>query len=339
MGSPFLLETASQSNPCFETKRAAVSVSAITKNGSFEGYASLFNIVDLGRDLVLPGAFKDSLTARKPGSVKMLWQHDAAQVIGSWTRIIEDHKGLRVRGQLNLAVAKAREVYALMLEGAVDGLSIGFRAQQANKDPATGIRRLAKLDLWEISIVTFPMLPAARVEQVKRQASSADARLAAAIERGTRIATETKADDLRAAANFKLAAAINACTAMISAKLFDPSQPRDDHGRWTSGGGGGAANVQLAQNMPDQTPVDIAIEDQNGGHTLQKHVAKSDEFLLNRIATEQYGNWFYSRKLASAGSFFSADEANSLINSTISKNLQIADSVARGDYFDEPFAI
>ena len=97
--------------------------------------------------------------------------------------------------------------------------------------------------------------------------------------------------------------------------------------------------MQLAQNMPDQTPVDIAIEDQNGGHTLQKHVAKSDEFLLNRIATEQYGNWFYSRKLASAGSFFSADEANSLINSTISKNLQIADSVARGDYFDEPFAI
>ena len=210
MGSPFLLETASQSNPCFETKRAAVSVSAITKNGSFEGYASLFNIVDLGRDLVLPGAFKDSLTARKPGSVKMLWQHDAAQVIGSWTRIIEDQKGLRVSGQLNLAVAKAREVYALMWEGAVDGLSIGFRAQQANKDPATGIRRLAKLDLWEISIVTFPMLPAARVEQVKRQASSADARLAAAIERGTRIAANRT-------------------------KLFDPNQPRDDTGRWTGG--------------------------------------------------------------------------------------------------------
>ena len=66
------------------------------------------------------------------------------------------------------------------------------------------------------------MLPAARVEQVKRQASSADARLAAAIERGTRIAAETKAEDLRSAANFKLAAAINACTAMMTAKLFDP---------------------------------------------------------------------------------------------------------------------
>ncbi len=210
MASPFLLETASQSNPCFETKRAAVSVTAIAKTGSFEGYASLFNIVDLGRDLVLPGAFKDSLSVRKPGSVKMLWQHDAAQVIGSWTRIFEDHKGLKVSGQLNLAVAKAREVYALMLEGAVDGLSIGFRAQAANKDPATGIRRLAKLDLWEISVVTFPMLPAARVEQVKRHASNTEARLAAAIGRGTRIAANRT-------------------------KLFDPNQPRDDIGRWTGG--------------------------------------------------------------------------------------------------------
>ena len=100
----------------------------------------------------------------------------------------------------------------------MDGLSIGFRAQAANKDRATGIRRLAKLDLWEISVVTFPMLPQARVEQVKRQASSADARLAAAIERGTRIAAETK--EFRA--NFKLAAAINACTATLTAKLFDP---------------------------------------------------------------------------------------------------------------------
>ncbi len=189
MATPLPLETASLGTP-FETKRASVSVANISKSGSFEGYASLFNVIDLGRDLVLPGAFKDSLKAKRPGSVKMLWQHDAAQVVGSWTRIIEDHKGLKVSGQLNLAVAKAREVYALMLEGAVDGLSIGFRVQQASKDPSTGIRRLVKLDLWEVSIVTFPMLPAARVEQVKQQSS--DARLVAAIRRGTMIAAESR---------------------------------------------------------------------------------------------------------------------------------------------------
>lgn len=182
MPFPYPLEKACQ-NPALETKRASLSVSPITENGWFEGYASLFNIVDLGRDLVLPGAFKDSLKTRGAGGVKLLWQHDPAQVIGSWLSLSEDHKGLKVQGQLNLNVAKAREVYALMKQGAVDGLSIGFRAEQAQKDPSTGIRRLMKLDLWEISVVTFPMLPQARVAQVKQH--SPDARLEAAIRRGT----------------------------------------------------------------------------------------------------------------------------------------------------------
>jgi len=75
---------------------------------------------------------------------------------------------LRVRGRLDLAVAKAREVHALMRSGAVDGLSIGFRTMLSRKDPATGVRNLEKLDLWEVSIVTFPMLPGARVSAVKR---------------------------------------------------------------------------------------------------------------------------------------------------------------------------
>ena len=327
MASPLPLETASLAKP-FETKRAAVSVSNISKSGSFEGYASLFNIVDLGRDLVLPGAFKESLTAHKPGSVKMLWQHDAAQVIGSWTRIVEDHKGLKVSGQLNLAVAKAREVYALMLEGAVDGLSIGFRVQQASKDPATGIRRLAKLDLWEISIVTFPMLPSARVEQVKLQPLSADARLAAAIERGTRIASETKA---RAEINFKLAAAINACTASLNAKLFDPAQPRDDHGRWTRGGWGGAAYVQVVQNVTSVGySVDLAQEEGVINHTIRDHVGKSDSYLLDRTRTEAANDSFSPRYQYRAGSFTSLESATRLVNSTLSQNAAIVDEVASG---------
>ncbi len=94
-----------------------------------------------------------------------------------------------------------------------------------------------------------------------------------------------------------------------------------------------------AQYSPGQSPIDIATEDQNGGHTIQKHVAKSDEFLLNRIATEQYGNWFYSRRLASAGSFLSLEEANGLIDSTIAQNVEIVRALTNGDFFDEPFAI
>jgi HK97 family phage prohead protease len=117
--------------------------------------------------VVLPGAFRDSLARRGPLGVKMLWQHDPALPIGVWDELIEDARGLFVSGRLDLAVAKAREVHALMKSGAVDGLSIGFKVERARRDPATGVRRLEKIDLWEISAVTFPMLPQARVSQVK----------------------------------------------------------------------------------------------------------------------------------------------------------------------------
>ncbi|MGO4704529.1 HK97 family phage prohead protease [Microvirga sp. 2MCAF38] len=136
-------------------------------DGVFEGYASLFGIADLGKDVVMPGAFADSLKRRGAEAVRLLWQHDPSEPIGRWLSIEEDRRGLRVRGKLNLAVEKARDVHALIRERAVDGLSIGFRVERARAEKPTGLRRLEKLDLWEISIVTFPMLPTARVETVK----------------------------------------------------------------------------------------------------------------------------------------------------------------------------
>lgn len=151
-----------------ESKRASDTGLDLHLDGEFEGYASLFNVEDLGGDIVMPGAFGDSLRERSVRGVKLLWQHDAAQPIGTWLSIREDHRGLKVKGRLNLATAKAREVLALMRDGAVDGLSIGFRARTARRDAASGRRRLYKLDLWEISLVTFPMLPQARVDAVKR---------------------------------------------------------------------------------------------------------------------------------------------------------------------------
>ena len=104
----------------------------------------------------------------------MLWQHEAGQPIGAWDDIGEDARGLRVKGRLNLDVAKAREVLSLMREGSVDGLSIGFRTERFVIDRKTGIRSLQKIDLWEISVVTFPMLPQARVSAVKRGALKPD---------------------------------------------------------------------------------------------------------------------------------------------------------------------
>jgi HK97 family phage prohead protease len=137
------------------------------EDGACEGYASLFNREDLGHDVIAPGAFRESLKNRGAARIKMLFQHDPAEPIGVWDEIREDARGLYVRGRLMTAVAKAREVLALMRAGALDGLSIGFKAVKARRDAASGIRRLEKVDLWEISVVTFPMLPGARVEHVK----------------------------------------------------------------------------------------------------------------------------------------------------------------------------
>jgi len=150
-----------------ETKRAAFSVAHVDEAGAFEGYASLFGAEDLGRDLVQRGAFGASLVRRGAMGVRMLFQHDPGAPIGVWEEIREDERGLYVRGRLTLDVARAREVHALMKAGALDGLSIGFHTVKAARDARTGIRQLVEIDLWEISIVTFPMQPGARVTTVK----------------------------------------------------------------------------------------------------------------------------------------------------------------------------
>lgn len=136
-------------------------------SGTFEGYASLFGVMDLGRDVVMPGAFRHTLTARGTHGVRLLWQHDPARPIGRWMRLEEDHRGLRVCGRLDLDQPLGREVHGLMRRGLIDGLSIGYRTESERHDPETGLRRIDRIDLWEISLVTFPMLPQARVTAVK----------------------------------------------------------------------------------------------------------------------------------------------------------------------------
>lgn len=154
-----------------ETKLLPAKPERVDEAGVFEGYASLFGITDLAKDVVRPGAFTKSLATRGPRGVRMLWQHDPSEPIGTWLVLREDSRGLQVRGRLNLAVARAREVHALMREGAVDGLSIGFRTTKAATERGSGRRLLHEVDLWEISVVTFPMLPAARIGAVKNAPS------------------------------------------------------------------------------------------------------------------------------------------------------------------------
>jgi HK97 family phage prohead protease len=150
-----------------EAHFTALDLKSVSADGVFEGYASLFEREDLGHDVVMPGAFRDTLAARGPAGVRMLFQHNPAEPIGVWERLFEDARGLFAQGRLLLDVARAREVFSLMRAGAIDGLSIGFKALRARPDRVRGIRRLEKIDLWEISIVTFPMLPEARVAALK----------------------------------------------------------------------------------------------------------------------------------------------------------------------------
>lgn len=149
-------------------KFANLELSGIAGDGRFSGYASVFGEVDLGKDRIERGAFLNSLVERGARGVRMLYQHDPAEPIGAWTVIREDARGLYVEGVLSPGVARAREVFSLMKSGALDGLSIGFRTVKARSDPKTGVRRILEADLWEISVVTFPMLPSARVSDVKQ---------------------------------------------------------------------------------------------------------------------------------------------------------------------------
>jgi len=133
---------------------------------TISGYASLFGNKDEGGDVVAPGAYAASLERLKTAkrSVKMLWQHDPSKPIGVWEEIKEDAKGLFVRGRILSEVQAGTEALALIKAGAIDGLSIGYRTLRA-ENSAKGGRLLHELELWEISLVTFPMLPEARVEQ------------------------------------------------------------------------------------------------------------------------------------------------------------------------------
>lgn len=132
----------------------------IDSDGRFSGYASLFNRRDAGGDVVMPGAFTQSL-ARRGKRIRLLFQHDPKEPVGTWETIGEDGHGLFVTGRLVPGVPRADALRRLIENGALDGLSIGFRTVRASR--AGGLRKLWQIDLFEISIVTFPMLEDARI--------------------------------------------------------------------------------------------------------------------------------------------------------------------------------
>lgn len=145
-----------------ETKAVALEVKADSE-GRIEGYASRFGELDQGGDVVDRGAFAESIAARMP---KMLWQHMSFAPIGVWERASEDETGLYVQGRILDTIEQGREAKALIEAGAIDGMSIGYRTLRDERRN-DGARLLKAVDLWEISLVTFPMLQSARVDAIK----------------------------------------------------------------------------------------------------------------------------------------------------------------------------
>lgn len=152
-----------------ETRSYALQIKAVSDEGVIEGYGSVFGVPDSYDDVVVAGAFAKSLSEHKAAGTMpaMLWQHGSDHPIGVWTEMVEDAKGLRVKGQLALEVSKGKEAHALLKMGAVNGLSIGFVSKEWAYDRETEIRTLNAVDLWEVSLVTFPANGKSRVTNVK----------------------------------------------------------------------------------------------------------------------------------------------------------------------------
>ena len=138
-----------------------------TDTGDIEGVAVRFNVVDTYRTEFAATAFA-SIEGR---SIPMLWSHNAREVIGSWSGFQVRSDGLTVKGKLNLAVAKAQEVRALLSAGDVSGLSIGFSTLKDERR-TNGVRRITEARLHEISIVAFPAVPGSGITAVRNDASA-----------------------------------------------------------------------------------------------------------------------------------------------------------------------
>jgi uncharacterized protein len=147
------------------TKDFRFDIKTVADDGTFEGWLSVYDVVDLGNDVVKPGAFTKTIQENS-GKVPMLWQHDTKQPIGT-LELSDRSEGLWVKGTLLLEIQRAKEAYALIKANVIRGLSIGYKAIADKTKVVAGVRQLSELKLFEGSVVTFPMLPAAQIQTVK----------------------------------------------------------------------------------------------------------------------------------------------------------------------------
>lgn len=153
-----------------KTKSMQFKADTLGDDGTFSGYCNVFDIKDSYGDVVKKGAFINSLDSwqAKNKMPPILWQHDRGQVIGVWTKLYEDDKGLYGEGKLFIDdIAKAKEAHFLIKHGAIDGLSIGYHTKKWHYDNDNKVLELRELDLKEISVVTFPANGDSQIDKVK----------------------------------------------------------------------------------------------------------------------------------------------------------------------------
>jgi uncharacterized protein len=152
-----------------ETRSFACELRAEGDQGIVAGYGSVFDVRDSYGDVIKPGAFAKTLEQHRKAKTlpAMLWQHDGSQPIGVWDEVEEDAKGLRIKGRLAMNTTRGREAYELMKMQAINGLSIGFVATEKSFNDKDGTRTLTGIDLWEVSLVTFPANAKSRVTSIK----------------------------------------------------------------------------------------------------------------------------------------------------------------------------
>ncbi|WP_315388733.1 HK97 family phage prohead protease [uncultured Stenotrophomonas sp.] len=152
-------------------------VKSADKSGNFEGYASVFNNIDLGDDLILPGAFVKVKTTRT-GRLRLALYHNLTQLIGD-AEFKQDGNGLLLKGKVNLNVSYARDAYELMKEGTLDEMSVGFNTLEDALETREGrrVRVIKRAELWEASVVPFGMNPEAQVLSVKSDIRSFESAL------------------------------------------------------------------------------------------------------------------------------------------------------------------
>lgn len=143
----------------------------VSDEGQFEGYGSVFGVEDSYGDVVAPGAFVESLKEHTAAGTMpaLLWQHSPNEPIGVYVEMREDERGLYVKGQLELETQRGREAHALLKSGALNGLSIGYMPRKWEYDEDENILTLLEVDLWEVSVVTFPANSSARVTGTKQK--------------------------------------------------------------------------------------------------------------------------------------------------------------------------